>query len=116
MTGVPSRSDFVVLPVFVFTRMTRDCSLHAIHAESPENARVIVGQYAPAAAQILIACASGRPPAALALRTTTSIASNATSRKTRMPVMLAPRAAGFATTFARFRPGRDGAIRLPERR
>ena len=43
--GVPSsRSDLLVLPVFVFTRMTRDCSLHAIHAESPENASVIVGQ------------------------------------------------------------------------
>src|SRR4249919_1241898 len=69
MTGRRSDTDFVVLPVFVLTRITRDCCLHAIQAESPRTASVIVGQYAPAPAQILIARAPGRlasPAAALA--------------------------------------------------
>jgi len=114
MTGVRSRSDLVVLPVVVFTRMTRDCSLHAIHAESPENASVIVGQYGPAAAQILMACAPGRPPAALALPTTTSIASTVARRETLTMIIVAACAVVFATTFARFRPGGGRAFR-PQR-
>jgi hypothetical protein len=35
MAGAPSRIDFSVYPVLVSTRLTRDCSLHATHAEVP---------------------------------------------------------------------------------
>ena len=36
------------MPVRRSTRIKRDCSLHATHAAEPDNANVIVGQYAPA--------------------------------------------------------------------
>src|SRR5580765_3856319 len=53
IAGPRRRSDFRVLPLLVSTRITRDCSLHATHAELPSKVSVIVGQSGPAAAQTL---------------------------------------------------------------
>src|SRR5919198_4942771 len=67
IAGPPSRTDLILFPVLVLTRTTRDCSLHATHADEPLRASVIVGQYGPAPAQTLTARAPGRPPLPLAV-------------------------------------------------
>ena len=105
IAGPRSRSDFVVFPVLVSTRMTRDCSLHATHADLPCNGErhrrpVRAGRGAdlerPRAGQPRPR--RWPPGRARAARTTTP------ERRTVAVSHARAAVAGFATTFARFRP------------
>ena len=62
ITGASRRTVRTTFPVRVFTFCTSERSLQATHAVEPLTARLIVGQYGPAAAQVLNAVEPGRRP------------------------------------------------------
>ena len=52
ITGASRRTERTTFPVLVSTFCTRERSLHATQPVDPLTARVIVGQYGPAAAHV----------------------------------------------------------------
>ena len=103
----PARAEATscAFPVVVSTRITRDCSLHATHADLPCDASVIVGQYGPAAAQTVQRSRAREAGAGRLARQDEHCRRGSTTACTAAIVGdRGARVAGFATTFASFRP------------